>query len=118
MRVIILSVCFLFSLPIPGQETHDCLQFKAALYTQVVILLRAQEEFNQASEDHERAFEEYHQCQDPDCFRLKKNLDSATDILLEAEMRFEQASEDHERAFEEYHECQGTSPVSDEEESS
>ena len=115
MRIIALGVFFLFSLPVPGQETPDCRQFKAALYTQVVILLEVQKEFDRASEDHESAFEEYHQCSS-DCSQLEKNLVVATDILLEKQLKLEQASEDHRSAFEEYHKCQGTWPVSDEEE--
>ena len=112
MKAVVLSIFFLFPFYVLSQESSDCLSFKAALYTQVVILLEAQKEFEQASEDHENAFEEYHQCQDSDCSQLRENLNVTTDVLLEKQMKLEQASADREIAFEEYHQCQGTWPVS------
>ena len=117
MKVVVLSLFFLFPFYTLGQETSDCLSFKAALFKQVVILLEVQTVFDQALEDHEIAFEEYHQCPS-DCSGLKKDLDETAAILSEAQSELEQASEDHEIAFEEYHQCQGTWPVSEDEESS
>ena len=117
MKALTLSLFFLFPFYTLGQETSDCLSFKAALFKQVVILLEVQTVFDQALEDHDMAFEEYHQCSS-DCSQLKENLDAKTIILSEAQSELEQASEDHDMAFEEYHQCQGTWPVSEDEESS
>lgn len=115
MKAVVLSLFFLFPFYILGQEISDCLSFRAALSKQGVILLRAQEKFDQALEDYDIAFEEYHQCSS-NCSQLKENLDTKAVLLSEAQSKLDQASEDRDIAFEEYHQCQW--PVSEDGEAS